>query len=349
MAFKLKGIAKYILIAVLVILVSFGIFEAFLQLRYPDVPFSGKNVSSLSAGPDFNYLVVTNSTGIREVSDYPLAHSGKYRIALIGDSFVFGNSANNDETIDSLLEMKYNNCSMPIEILNFGRAGIGPHGYLDSMQFARDNYSPDAYFVLLYLGNDFLNSYEDSFSGAKNILKSCRSCMLFYDAFINISKQSDPENKDIPNNVYHKAKDDPQFFARGLLIAEPQYISDASSAFENDLQEMKKFADAENKKIYFIAIPSPFQVSDKYFTEFGKMGFAFDEKMLSDLKPQSEFAAICSKNNFLCYDLSNDIINSPEKESLYWPRDEHFKPAGYALAADLLHDAVYPQMNLGCN
>jgi hypothetical protein len=111
---------------------------------------------------------------------------------------------------------------------------------------------------------------------------------------------------------------------------------------------LRDFAKAENKPIYFIAIPSPFQVSGSYFSEFSKIGFVMDDEMLTNLKPQSEFGSICSRNNFSCFDISQEIINSPEKELLYWPRDEHFRPAGYVLAADLIYAEVYPQLTLNC-
>ena len=54
---------------------------------------------------EFDTKVKTNSIGIRDEREYSLKHNGKFRIAVIGDSFTFGWGVNNGETFPAKLEV----------------------------------------------------------------------------------------------------------------------------------------------------------------------------------------------------------------------------------------------------
>lgn len=326
--------AKIALVVAGSVMAAFILFEVFLQLAYPSEIFSGKNQTAVLEGSNFTYTVTTNSRGIRESRDYPRENGGVERVAVIGDSFAFGHSVDNEETIDYLLEQK---CGST-EFLNFGIPGVGPYDYFEIMEFAEQEYDPDSYLVVVYLGNDFLNSYEKKHSALKQAIKQCRSCMLFYSLLVENAKQADPENEDVPANVYHKALDDPAFYNRAHLIAGDAVVKDSIAALEEGLVAMENFSGAKGKKIVFVGLPSPFQVSESYYGFYEGLGFELDRSMLTELKPQEAFAEICARNSLDCYDISEGVIGSAEKDSLYWQRDEHFNEKGYALAAGLISE-----------
>lgn len=342
---KLK-IPKVLLIVLLVVIIPFVLFEVYLQVSFPDELFAGKNAVGEMGGPGFIFPVVTNSEGIRETQDYDKEHSiDVFRVAVVGDSFVFGNSVPNEKTIDSVLErIGPNNC-YTFEFLNFGIAGMAPSDYLEIMKFAEDKYAPDAYFVVTYLGNDYVNSCEKHNAPVKQILKKCKTCMLFFSFLVSSAKESDPENQDIPSTVYNKAKNEQDFLMRSLLFSTEEYNSQAIDAYEFDLQNLSNFSKQHNKQIYFIALPHPLQVSQSYYPFYENIGFEVSSEFLTDLKVQDNFAEICERNNFSCYDTSAEIINSPNRDALFWLRDEHFKEAGYVLVARLIADNIMPELD----
>lgn len=343
-------LVKNVMGVLVVFLVSLLLFEVFLQVSFPDTLFAGKNVNSTMEGPDYTNTIVTNDKGIREIENYTYDHPGVFRFAVIGDSFVFGNSADNDSTIDSVAEKIVNDSAMvcgkenTVEFLNLGKPGVGPTEYYSIMEFAENEYNPDAYIVGIYLGNDFLNSQESHNAPIKQLLKKCKTCVLVYSALVSGQKESSPDQNfsDIPNTVYNKAKNEPDFLMRSLLFSSDEYNTAARDAFESDLIRMRDYAAQKGKKIVFVAMPHALQVSTYYNFFYEDIGFTTVPGFNTDFRVQEAFRDVCLTNNLLCEDISESAMSSTMKDYLYWPRDEHFRPAGYAIVGETIaHDIVH--------
>lgn len=321
-----------------------------MQITYPDVLFPSKNFTGTMEGPDYSNTIHTNDNGIREDKNYTRDHVGVFRVAMIGDSFTFGNSADNNETIDSVLEAivnsntQNNNGEKPIEFLNLGKPGIGPSEYSDVMLFAEDAYRPDAYIAVVYLGNDFLNSQEKHHSPVKQILKKCKTCVLVFSLLVSTSKSDANAYADIPNTVFSKAKNEPDFIMRSLLFSSDAYNSSATSAFEEDVTRMRDFAQSKGKKIFFVGIPHDLQTSAVHEAFYSGIGFETSSAFQTDWRVQNAFQNVCVKNMLTCYDTSSDIRERTTMEELYWPRDEHFRPEGYALVAEKIAQHIVAQL-----
>lgn len=96
---------------------------------------------------EFRTTIETNSRNMRD-REYPLEKiPGKKRIAVFGDSFVFGWGVENDETFSEILE---NQKLKDTEVLNFGVSGYGAHQELERLKREGLLFSPDVVLFFLY-------------------------------------------------------------------------------------------------------------------------------------------------------------------------------------------------------
>ena len=103
--------------------------------------------------PEFSYDLNINSLGLRGAEITREKPAGVRRIAVLGDSFVWGIGASDEELFTTQLEKKIPNS----QVLNFGVAGYGTVQYhLLTEQVLSLN--PDAVVVGFCLGSDFTDS-----------------------------------------------------------------------------------------------------------------------------------------------------------------------------------------------
>lgn len=119
-------------------------------------------VTRHSVPGDYEVEVTTNSAGMRGQREYPLQKSsGVVRIALLGDSFIFGRGVPDNEVIGALLEDKLTKVTerdnMRFEVLNFAVAGFGQAEELVTFRHKTLAYQPDEV-VIFYFSNDIGNN-----------------------------------------------------------------------------------------------------------------------------------------------------------------------------------------------
>jgi hypothetical protein len=111
--------------------------------------------------PNLNELfkmrqMTTNSQGLRD-QEYSLKKpANTYRVAVIGDSFTFGDGVDNDSVYHAIVEQKLNSKSdsLQIELLNFGVAGYDLLNYLGVIQAKALAYEPDLILIGFCGNND---------------------------------------------------------------------------------------------------------------------------------------------------------------------------------------------------
>ena len=118
---------------------------------------------------EYEVTITTNGDGLRgRQQEYDKEKTvGVYRIALIGDSFVFGYGVNDHEVISAVLEEKLNasrqNKHRKFEVLNFGVSGFGQAEELVLFRNFVKGFHPDEV-ILFYYNNDIgNNSVSDLF------------------------------------------------------------------------------------------------------------------------------------------------------------------------------------------
>jgi lysophospholipase L1-like esterase len=106
---------------------------------------AGDFVATHGGGP----AIVANHLGFRE-REVPAKNPGRYRIAVVGDSFTWGQGIETGERFSNLLE---NFLGPQYEVLNFGRPGDNLPEHLEVLEQALP-VSPDFVLLQLYI-NDF--------------------------------------------------------------------------------------------------------------------------------------------------------------------------------------------------
>src|SRR5262245_31621814 len=92
----------------------------------------------------------TNAQGFRAPFDYTTARSTKPRVALLGDSQVFGFYVGDDDYLGAVLARE-----MPdAEVYSFGVPGYGPPQELLLLEEVVLEYHPDAVVLVVFLDND---------------------------------------------------------------------------------------------------------------------------------------------------------------------------------------------------
>jgi len=92
-----------------------------------------------------------NALGYRD-AEFSVAKDGRTRIAMLGDSFVFGDNVESPQTLPKALERAL---GPGFEVWNFGIAGDGPDQSYARMLRDVLRFSPDAIVLCLYPANDF--------------------------------------------------------------------------------------------------------------------------------------------------------------------------------------------------
>lgn len=115
---------------------------------YPLIGYIPKaNLKKEFRNREFRTMIKINSRNMRG-EEYPLEKTpGKKRIAVFGDSFVFGWGVENNETFSALLE---NEKLKDAEVLNFGVSGYGAHQELERLKQEGLLFSPDVVLFFLY-------------------------------------------------------------------------------------------------------------------------------------------------------------------------------------------------------
>ncbi|HEY6131684.1 MAG TPA: SGNH/GDSL hydrolase family protein, partial [Halioglobus sp.] len=102
---------------------------------------------------EFSYRVSINEHGMRQNKVNPGKTPSTFRIAVLGDSFVWGIGINDEQRLTEQLQGMLPNT----EVLNFGTAGYSPVQYLLMMDKVIE-FQPDLVVIVFCLGNDFIDN-----------------------------------------------------------------------------------------------------------------------------------------------------------------------------------------------
>jgi GDSL-like Lipase/Acylhydrolase family len=123
---------------------------------------------------EYDVAIETNYAGFRDVEH---SNGSLPRMAVLGDSFVFGSGVAFDDIFTSRLETLFPN---PVAVHNFGVSGSGP---LNVRYLWRDHAAaihPDIVMVALFAGNDAVDALRESREARPRFVTVARAKMLYY-------------------------------------------------------------------------------------------------------------------------------------------------------------------------
>jgi hypothetical protein len=180
--------------AALVVVLAGAVFEIFLRVRYDSTeqitgaaewrvadfggfsyhwdrydPLLGwTNQPGYRSGADLPYAVTINAQGLRATHDFaPRAADGVTRIAVFGDSLVFGEEVDDGATVaDHLAEIRPD-----WEVLNYGVHGYGFGQSVLRLEEEGGLLEPDRYVVMVLFPEDLVRDRAAEFIHAKPVFR----------------------------------------------------------------------------------------------------------------------------------------------------------------------------------
>ena len=101
-----------------------------------------------------------NSFGFNDIEHSPKLDSAHTKIAIIGDSFVYG-AVQREKNFTYILEKLAQKDSINIEILNMGIPAASPKNYLALLENDAVQMNSDIICVVFFIGNDITQSHDD--------------------------------------------------------------------------------------------------------------------------------------------------------------------------------------------
>jgi len=274
---------------------------------------------------DLSYGFPINKDGFKDMP-FTLAKSGKqFRIAAIGDSFVF-----------SMVPYEHNFCTLleqrqaHVNVMNFGVIGTGPEDYVTVLKNDVVPYEPDMAIVFLYVGNDFLPKRKKwyDYSATATILHHIAKASRAY------------RGQDIGQNYTYDDNMTPFTYADFVVIQAKQadtYLSN-STVFEigfdramRNVMAMREVCEKHNIALRVVIIPDRIQLRGKLLEDVAtKLNRSVSDFDL--FRPQRMLAQTLSARGFQFVDLFN--VFAEENRRTFINNDIHLNIRGNELVAN---------------
>ena len=344
--------------------------------NHPFVNFTSKKNTAgkqIHYEPGVYFQTTTNSDGFRTKRFLPKLDK-TFRVILIGDSFVYGMNANDNETLGVQLEKSYRkNISKKIEVLSLGIAGYSALNYAGIARTYFDYLKPDLIIVCIdesdfnedvhklktldyQYDNDgypyFIKDYpkikisknlslihklklESSLFNKLNYLRHKIKNIRFNKRVEKISKEK------IPYLDYEKLTEDERknlfkiIKKNSFIMA---YDLESSKTEYNvtfkSLEYVKKKSDEIGAKVFFSTFPFAWHINPEYSKLFQMRNF----QTILDFRSNKVYPKLVNyyaeKLGILNLDSYDFFIKNPGK---YWgDYDPHFNARGYKLYAKFL-------------
>lgn len=301
---------------------------------------------------------VLNGRGLRTREYTALPAAGTYRVAALGDSFVFAGVADADHWCARLERALGARRAQPVEVLRMGVPGTGPPFYLRLWELEARRLRPDLVVVGLFVGNDFFDE-QGRAEGWRGALEQAAAASYSVRLFRNLLRLDVPLVARTPG-ASGARHDTGGFEVPGFAHddSRPTFSPGAFAEIERDrmtlclesarvrfgmrlervlrvLRELNAQAVRSGARLVVVAIPDEYQVDP----DVARMAARAEGRVLAsyDLdRPQRELGRALAAEGIDHVDLLPVFREHQAREPLYVPRDTHWNRAGHRLAAEAL-------------
>ena len=324
------------------------------------------NTTCRSRYPEWDRTFTVNNLGFRDEPMTIEKPEGTFRILLVGDSFMEGESVNLDQTAAQTLERELTETmGESIEVVNMGVMSYSPIIYQRVIEDKGLPLDPDLVIVAVDM-SDFQNDYSyakdlDESGNFRNILFQqkmgqphvvlpgvnagikfwLRSHSVLYSEVADRTKQLIRKMRYIPEPTVFKINDpasDPHFATRS---------EDNASRFEmwhpfgNSLVAINTLM--EKAKVSWIAVTYPYghQVRGDEWSK-GRLKNGFESVRVYLMTAADLLVSFGKDNGFRVINLAPVFQKEAEYQSnlLYYPMDGHFTPLGHKVFAEALKEEI---------
>jgi len=310
-----------------------------------------------------------NLYGFRD-QQWDVLHKRARRILFVGDSFVEGFMVADDETIPAVFARHAKAAGQAVEVFNLGIGAAGLSDYMKVIQDAVPALEPDE-IVLVFYANDFAGEppftkerirppFEARYRPAwlPRILQVTRRLIAGEPVALRwhgepkpfLAAVPDPTNPWTERGAELASKVEPEIadaMRRATFnphavdeLAEYSYQFQRVVDVTTHLAFLRDFLAARNVRLSLAYLPYPAQVSDYYIPfkhRFG--GKSVTSMSAPEFQVQAAHIGEVARGLGLPFlDLTPPLrAREAAGDHLYWQYDHHFRPPGYAFAADQLY------------
>ncbi len=276
----------------------------------------------------------TNNLGLREDAPTRIAKQG-LRVLVVGDSHTEG-SVENAQSFANVLEALENAARArhgepPVEVLNAGVGGTGPHAFLGMVRKST-MLEPDVVVATLYSGNDLVNALTVSDFFTK---RASRPRDAAYRERLEAAKELQVQVAQGFNQAYYFR------FA-------PEDVDVAVDETVRVLGSMAELCASRDVRFVVLLLPSKPDVEDDDRETVDRILDMLDmtrEEFATNLALTRRVGARLAAAGVTVVDPTDALraaAAAPGATPLYWRTDHHLDPAGHAIVARVLREALFP-------
>ncbi len=310
----------------------------------------------LTTGEAYTVRDRLNSLGLNDIERRVEKEPGSRRILVLGDSFMYGQGVERDESLPRRLDLLLPD----VEVIN---AGIPGYGLEQEYLYFKDRghrFEPD-----LVLVGFFMNDVQDPTT--MDVVRDEEGLALAYRTRPEVlARARGKEPKGLRGGLSSWIRAHSLFYtfvrarldnlryrlrqpeaprpsadlgveglptAFGIYLAEPGPEETARwDRAHRTLDALKELAAAHGARLALFSVPAPNQISEEEFDRWARARNQ-DSSSLSRNKPFEMILEWCRMSGTPCLDLL-ETLDGRERDDLYFRHDLHWNPEGHRLAAE---------------
>ena len=287
---------------------------------------------------EYMTTITTNSYGIR----HPDLSTQKQhpRILILGDSFVFGQGVEQNQTVSAKLEDELRKKGKSVTVINAGVPGYGTVQEANWLKHHGLKLKPDILLVGVFMGNDLKDNgtpinIRSTINGSagtgkqewyRPITDYLYNNIHLYGLIHNVQEGmgNSKRIKGMRNDIYlaHQRYNAITTQQRKLELKQTQVA----------IVELKKITELNNIRLIIFLIPAAVQVEPWRQAKVKEL--AGENNDFDFTYPNSVFLELGAKYKLNTIDLTDTFKKSSQlKSPLYYPIDGHWNESGHSLAA----------------
>jgi lysophospholipase L1-like esterase len=294
----------------------------------------------------------TNGAGWRDEDYAPAKPPGVTRIAVVGDSFTFGQGCERGTIFPDLLERLLTGRGEDVQVLNLSNPGVGPEGYSVLLEEAL-RYQPDTVVVSI-CGND-----ASSTRHAPWLNRAVRALSHRFRVFVLLRelRRRVASPPPFPWDRLEGRGDGPQGLAEfhrrygrartnlvAACLADPAEVArwtdgpgkgEAWRELEHYVGLMARACRERRCRLVLAVVPDGAQVDPQQLEVRRLLGVPISaDALTAPGRLQALVREVARRNGAACLDPLEDFRRV--RRGLYFPTDLHWTPAGHRLYAEAL-------------
>ncbi len=358
-------IATNLLVLVIAIFIFLVLFEIIVRIFFPvsDVLYIGDNNLGYKHIPnDKGQFVILehttkfqiNNEGFNDINHNITNSNGKYRIEMLGDSYVDALTVDKKDSFDSLVQEKLNELyPKKYDIFNFGVNSYSTAQEYLTYRYYGEKYKPNEVYLFWFINDPsdtcgadpnkptyYLENNEVKMRPfiPKNyskfelfVSKYYKTAVFLRNEYYQFKSEALKKNDLSENNIRELDK-----------VFLKNYDNQTNDCWNLSMYFIKKLDEETKKdgvKLTVLGVPHPAVIYDEYRQRLIKTETNLEEKDFDFIKPYNLLKDFSKKENITYVDLI-EPLKSKSDEDLFYYYDWHLNKNGHGAVSDIILNGI---------